>query len=257
MLSASKVTTYLQCPQRYRYEFLEQRSPEFISGDRLLGQAIRATLEERGLDLMAGDSPDDLEKRFLAHWHPLLEAYTHVRFGKHDAFGLEKKGIQLVSLLLESYSPHLILGVGDPFQCYIKGIPYRFSIGWLEEDEQGALVLVEFKTASKKPPDHPATLLKQALSIVGLAQLGWEPVQKTRQITLIKTKEPQVYTQTFEVTPSVQYQAQQILMGVSNAIGAGCFYPNPSYLCQHCPFQGPCQSQHTHKLEEELCLSKV
>jgi hypothetical protein len=62
-LSYSQIQTYLGCPLRYRFRYIEERPPQHESASRLLGSAIHNTLAQHYLALQATgrpEAPEDL-----------------------------------------------------------------------------------------------------------------------------------------------------------------------------------------------------
>jgi hypothetical protein len=61
-LSVSRIGTYLRCPLRYFFQYIEKRPWEKVSGALLLGSAVDATAKEAvGLIKQGWQKPRDLE----------------------------------------------------------------------------------------------------------------------------------------------------------------------------------------------------
>ena len=259
-LSYSRLRTFLQCPLRYHFEYVEKAPVEFTSADRLFGRAMHMTLAQYGLGLMTGEplSGEHLNNLFLNTWHDLLKQHDKVRFGKCQAADLEIRGIGLLNQFCQDYQPQQVIGVEEPFSTALDSIPFKGQVDWLEEDELGNPILVNIKTASRRPADCPTALIQPALYALAFRTLGWSHTCLIRLVTLVKTQKPQVHIQEFILDEALLAQAQTILQGVNLAVQTEVVYPNPSYLCHYCPYQRRCQStvQNTKSKEKDICLSK-
>lgn len=260
ILSYSRLRTFLQCPLRYRFEYVEKAPVEFTSADRIFGWAMHTTLAQYGLGLMTSEPlcEERLSNLFLNTWHDLLKQHDNVRFGKCQAAELEARGIGLLTQFCLEYQPEQMIGIEEPFSTTLKAIPFKGRVDWMEEDELGNPILVSIKTASRRPADCPTALIQPALYALAFRALGWAHTCLIRMVTLVKTQKPQVHIQEFILDEALLAQAQAILQGVNLAMQTEVVYPNPSYLCLYCPYQRRCQSsvQKTKSKEKDLCLSK-
>src|SRR5688500_6522793 len=85
-VSWSAISTYLQCPLRYRFRYVDHLPEEFLNGTLIFGQAIHAALETYfRFQLTTGHhlGLDPLLAAYHEHWASVDPAL--VRYGASDS----------------------------------------------------------------------------------------------------------------------------------------------------------------------------
>ena len=252
-VSASQVSTYLTCPERFRLQYVESRSPSHRSGDLVFGSAVHGALAEYHRRIQADpDTPvplDDLLGAFERQMDKEQDGPIPVMWV--DADGPDKlraTGRGLLQLYRETIQHRRILAVERPFS-----IPRRDPVTGkeldecvvgivdvVEAEEDETVWITELKTAAKRFDDTRLSYDHQA-TIYGLARatLGY-PQARVRFRVLLKTKKPAI--ETYELRRDAQQFAEtkRVVHQVLRAVDAGIFYPQRGWQCGSCAYRAAC-----------------
>jgi len=247
-LSWSAVSTFLRCPLRYRFRYIDNLPEPFVSANLVFGSAIHAALEAHYRELLVAEHPPDLLS-LLAVYHEYWKQVdlATVHFGcKEDLATLgalaERMLIVFLASKLSRPAGH-ILGIEEEFTApVISGCPHLFARLDLLVEHEESLLVTDFKTSrSRWSRDDVDAAAGQLLVYHELVhQLTDKPVQL--QFALFtKTKSPEITLYPVTVEPGHIERIKRLIAGVWRAITSGHFYPSPSALnCSGCPYRAPC-----------------
>ncbi len=245
-LSASQIKLYLQCPQKYRFQYIDLLPRPFRPSALAFGSALHSALSWLHKSRMNGAaaSLQELCKIFEADWYSQrVEVDTRFKDGD-DPMRLEVMGREMLSLYFSRPHPK-IKGSEVPFSVSLKRLDNGQSLGvsldgFFDLVEEGD-VIVEYKTSAAvmSPFDIHTMLQLSAYGFAYLSLYGRAP-KLFRVINFIKQKKPRL-----EVTETRREQtdyelfvsmAEQIL----RAIRDGQFYPRAGFWCKECEYQNSC-----------------
>jgi CRISPR/Cas system-associated exonuclease Cas4 (RecB family) len=130
------------------------------------------------------------------------------------------------------------LGLADPKTGEDLDVTLHGVIDLVESDG----TIVELKTANRALEDGALDRHLQ-LSTYALAMfLRTGTVPKLRLVQLLKTKVPRLERYETSRTLEDLSWTGRLLKGVSRAIDAGHFFPNPSWRCSECEYFAHCQA---------------
>ncbi len=242
-LSATRIRTYLQCPRRFRYVYVEQL-PTAITGPLALGKAIHETLRmmylrnmETGSGLDAGyglAAFDRLWRQMLSTEKPLFKN------GETTATEL----CDLARTLIHGY---VIANRNRPPPLVLE---FPFEIDWLGHelvgvidriDEDGdCLILTDYKSGQRKPSrkslDGDLQLTIYAFAIERL--FGRAPDRIVYYH--LRTQEP---LPTWRGPDRFQTLQSAVLPHVVESIDACLFPPQYGWECKHCDFRNRCLAE--------------
>ena len=229
-LSPSQVTTYIDCAARWWYgSAMGLEDPP--TGALALGRAVHT-----GIAAGLAGNKNALEA-FADAWRVDVQA-AELR-ADEDAHELYQKGLQMVDLFMREGAPGLrVEAVEKPVSGAIGTAHTRGVIDIRTVDGE----IIDIKTAAKKPTGISAAHRLQ-LTTYGIL----DHTNKTRIVTLTKTKEPGIYDHRFELTPADTHYAATMFSMVADAIETGLHIPNRgSTLCsrKQCAFWRDCQKDH-------------
>lgn len=254
-VSKSQLTTYLQCPRKYRFQYVEGRAWEFMPASMAFGKAIHqaaARFYQHVQQLQSKPPLEDILLEFAESWN-LACGQDDLRIeGKQTAEDLAGQGVELLKLFCEEVQPRQIHGVElpfcvdlvDPDSGEISEVKLVGYLDLVERDDEGNAVVVEIKTSSKRYSEGDGENKLDGFTYAyALKQLGLvQPDQPLliRYDVLVKTKKPALqqvfYTRGPEDDRRFLLQIREVLA----AIAAGVFYPNFGWWCASCPFQAAC-----------------
>jgi RecB family exonuclease len=252
-ISYSAITTYQQCPLRYRFKYVDGLPETIVSSNLVFGGAIHSALEFHFTELLCGNEPpshDMLLDVFQAAWRERSADYENIRFGKgEDHNSLSALADQMLTAFrsnLPALQDDTVIGIEEELRDeLIPGVPDLLARIDLLTTTSDALVITDFKTArsrwSQNQADHSAD---QLLLYSELARrLLPDRDVRLRFLVLTKAKSPTV--EAFNVTTN-RHRAQRTITAVEHtwrAIAAGHFYPAPSPMnCPSCPFRSECNA---------------
>lgn len=244
-LSVSQVTTWLGCPRKYRFRYLDKLEPESRSGNLAFGAAVHSAVEWWQGERIAKREPDlDRALRiFRADW-TAQTADPALDLEDKSPDELRDLGEALVRLFVERFAaeppPEAVeqrfeVVLRDPATGATLPIPL---VGYL--DALGDGVVWELKTAARKTGLGDYLLQLSAYSLAALSVTGKRP--RIRVVQLIKTKVPKIEVEETTLTQRDEAWFAEVAAGVHDAIERGAFPPNPSWMCPRCEFRGACRS---------------
>lgn len=104
-ISASKITTYLDCPLKYKFKYIDRIEPEEIQPGLALGSSFHRTIKHFYKRLMEGQNltTEQLEAAFRQDWE--VAQTIPISWNGESPEQLERQGLEL----LKAY----ISGIGE------------------------------------------------------------------------------------------------------------------------------------------------
>lgn len=249
-LSWSAVSTYLRCPLRYRFRYLDNVPEEFLSANLVFGSAIHAAVEMYFREQLAGGPPPGLDA-LLATYH---ESWSQVdvggvQFGRQeDLLSLQRLAERMLTAFVASDFARpsgTILGIEEELTApLIPDCPDLLARLDLLVETEEALVVTDLKTSRSKwsEADVEAAAGQVIVYHELVQRLSDKPV-RLQFAVLTKTKQPQLDLHPVTVDRGRTARIRQLIRRVWRAIAAGHFYPAPSAMqCPGCPFRHRCQA---------------
>lgn len=252
-LSHSQITTYLQCPLKYRYQYVDRIPWPFVPDYLTFGTAIHKAIESFYRSRQKGREAhlDDLCEVFS---ETLLfdAASRELKLKKEaDPTSLQKQGEAMLKVFEESVQPSEVIAVEEEFEIELveddsgEAICLRLKgrVDLVERTEEGELEFVDFKTASKSPSEDAIKTDMQLTAYSLYARCNYmvngDPV-KMRLDVLKKTKTPCFASYPTYRTCEDSQRYIKIIRQIRSAMEGGHFYPNPGWQCGDCPFRSNC-----------------
>jgi len=247
-LSWSAISTYIRCPLRYRFRYLDGLPEEFVGATLIFGQAVHAALEVFFRHHLATGRALGLEALLASyHEHWSRAEIETIRFRSGDDLVVLGR---LAERMLASFVASdlarpdgLILGIEEELQApVLEGVPDLLARLDLLVDAGDELVLTDFKTSRSRWSDAEVAAASGQLLLYHelVAPITDKPI-RLQFAVLTKTKSPQLDLHAVPVDPQRSAGIRRVIEHVWWAIEAGHFYPAPSAMnCPGCPFQTAC-----------------
>ncbi len=247
-LSWSAINTYLQCPLRYRFRYVDQLPEEFLNSALIFGQAIHAALEAHfRAQLSSGDAPE-LETLLAAyHQHWSIVNPDQIRWGACDtraALGLLAE--RMLSTFRESELAEpvgTIVSIEDEWRGPLaEGVPDLLARLDLVVAQDNALVITDFKTSRSRWSMPDVTSSAGQLLLYGeLLRRQLDRPVRLQFAVLTKTRQPQLEVHPVAADPARIARQIAIIQRVWRSIQGAHFYPHPTAMnCTACPYQTAC-----------------
>lgn len=245
--SVSQIQTYLGCPLKYRFQYLDKLPKAFRPAALAFGGSVHAAIEWFHRGRQAGEQPllEDVLTVFEADW--FAQNLDPLEFHPGETKeGLAKKAAAMLAVYLEAQNgsrPAAVeqsfsLDLFDPETGEVLGVPFRGIVDLVEEDG----TLVDLKTAARAMPQDDVERHLQLSTYALAVLLRTGEVPKLRLDVLMKTSKPRL--ERYETTRTVQDLAwtARLIQKTTWAIEGGHFYPSPSWRCNECEYVAPCQA---------------
>ena len=246
--SVSQLTTYLNCPAKYRFGYIEKQPWEFQSSDLVFGNVCHQTIahfHETNCEL------EPMVADFERRWKREVAETENLRFRSLNAKQLQTRGKELMKLYHQQFSEL----VPDDVELFFELPMLDIATGrYVEQTIQGRIDLVsngivsELKTSSKSfTQDQADESLQLTFYSWAYQYLYGKPADGLKLIALIKTQAPKIQVLETKREMSDFSRLYNLMTGVISAIEKEVFYPNPMslYGCNNCQFQNACKGKKT------------
>ncbi|NQV23111.1 MAG: PD-(D/E)XK nuclease family protein [Rhodopirellula sp.] len=252
-ISHSAITTYQQCPLRYRFKYVDALPETVVSSALIFGGAIHSALEFHFTERLCGnESPslDQLLDVFQEAWQGRATDYEDIRFGKgEDHNSLSALADRMLTAFRESpavASDDIVIGIEEELRGeLIPGVPDLLARIDLLTTTSDALVITDFKTARSRWSQNQAENSSSQLLLYSELARRLMPDREVRLrfLVLTKTKKPTVEAFNVKVNRRRSHRTVLVVKHTWRAIEAGHFYPAPSPMnCPTCPFRSECNA---------------
>ncbi len=242
-LSYPQISTYLTCPLRYKFQYLEQFPPAFTSAALAFGSAIHEAVAAFYQTYLEGDvlKPDQMLDVYRDVWRQKEDSRF---FNGDDEISLLMRAEQLLGVFHESFEPSTtVLGVEEFFAVDMENLPpFQGYIDLIERSLTGQVSVVDLKTATKKPSkgNIQSNLQLTAYSL-GASGLGFDPEDLNLRLdVLVKTANPDLVRYETRRTEEDRKRFIKLVQQVWKGIEAEVWFPKQDWHCQQCAFSAPC-----------------
>lgn len=247
-LSWSAISTYLKCPLRYAYHYLDQLPEEFVSSNLIFGSAIHSALEMFFRERLSGNQSlgiGDLMAIFHQAWTEANLSEVQFNHGE-DLNSLGALADRMLQAFLRSplsQPSGSITGIVEEFQSpVIPGCPDLFARLDLMVESKCEVFVTDFKTARSRWSTAEANASEGQLLIYHelVQEISVKPI-RLQFVVITKTKQPDV--QLIRITPEQRRieRMRRLVQNVWTGIQSGNFYPVPSPInCPACGYRDRC-----------------
>ncbi|MFH1982979.1 MAG: PD-(D/E)XK nuclease family protein [Pseudomonadota bacterium] len=259
-VSYSQVFTYLACPLKYQFQYVEQRSAERISIALPFGSAIHTAIERYHRGLMDNGAPDPLWQLqdvftevltvdlnrvdvpiIYKQQTPDLDGTIDMGRKMLEAFyyGIDMTGFTVIGVELPLMA-RLYSVDGEPLDMAVTGI-----IDLLLKDAAGNVIAVDNKTAknpyAQNTVDEDLQLTSYAYLLAANRYVFPTADVYCRFDVLRKLKTPK-FEQHYTIRTAEQRRRfARVMAAVLAGIEARIFMPSKGWMCGDCQFADACK----------------
>ena len=247
-ISASQVVTYLLCPLKYRFQYVDKVPKPWRAAPLAFGTSVHAAIEWFHRERIAGRTPDPeaVQSIFAADWYAQnLEPLVFKE--KESPEGLADMGRKMLQTYVQQAlgdAPPLAVeesfevDLADPQTGELFDLTLRGRIDLLEEGE----TLVDIKTAGRSFESRGLERHLQLSTYALVFLLRNHRIPRLRLDVLLKTKAPRLdRMETARTVEDLAWTAH-LIRRVAGSIASGHFHPNPGWICGECEYFAHCQA---------------
>jgi putative RecB family exonuclease len=242
-LSYSQVSTYLICPLRYKFHYVDEIPAAFTAASLAFGSAIHEAVAAYYQTRLEGDQlrPDQMADVYADSWR----RSENVKFFNGDnENSLMEKARQMLLAFHESVDPtSTVLGVEEFFELPLGGLPpFQGYIDLIEQSSDGQTTLVDLKTASKKYSNANVQMnLQLSAYSLGAEALGFDAERLNLRLdVLLKTKNAEMVRYETTRTDRERYRFVMLVHEVWKGIQQGVWFPREDWHCGQCAWGAQC-----------------
>jgi putative RecB family exonuclease len=242
-LSPSKVSSFTDCALAFRFSVID-RLPEPPSAAATRGTLVHAALERLHL-LPPAERTVDAALACLADARVELRddpEYVGLELSGDDEIAFHAEAAGLVRNYFRLEDPRTVRAIGLELMltAEVDGLPLRGIIDRLELDDDGGLVVTDYKTGAAPSTQHE----RKRLSGVHIYSLLCEELlgRRPARVQLLFLRDPLAIIT--EPSDRSTRGTRRTLGAVWKAVERACdredFRPQPSRLCDWCSFRAYC-----------------
>jgi putative RecB family exonuclease len=243
-LSHSQIRLYSECPQKYRFAYIEE-IPHRINDKVFLGEIFHAALEDYFTRQINGSRPDE-----AATIAAFLEAFAASEKERDIDWKIPRRetrarGVAFLTYFLAHIAPAMKpLMVEKELSAEIPEINVTLKgvIDLVEED----FSITDFKTTTSKWSASKARNSLQMTIYKYLFDHNFGTVHGTLKYEILFAKTAaHIRHQSLKVVPGPNDIVQLLIMvgHVAENISNGIFYPQPNPFCAYCDFITLCREK--------------
>jgi putative RecB family exonuclease len=240
--SYTQLSTFLQCPLKYKYHYLEGWAEREDKASLAFGRVFQMAVESQFL-------VDDSVQFFTQHWAKLKD--VPLEYANGDSW---EKMLEQGQALLERFRDDQRVQIEDgrvDFQIKIRRalpwserhfLAYIDAIGWVD----GIHSLIEWKTSTQCYPESLPRMLELDPQLVCYSWVAQK--QEVCLVNFIRKKRPEIQYLHARIRKRQWRAFSQTLDMLVSEMEAGHFYPRsgiryPNNQCLNCGYLGLCLRQ--------------
>jgi len=239
-LSASSISTYEQCPLRFRFSRID-RIPEPTTEAMILGTFVHEILE----DLYKLDPENRVvpEARRIARelWeNKFIEETANVKIKSVNDFRWNAWWCVENVFSMEDPTTVKIRGIEDKFSALIDDVPLVGFIDRWTEEEDGSITVTDYKSGKVSKPQYEGDKVFQIVLYAEMLERLNNIKVDNAEIMYVKFKERKKYAPTPERRDMVLKIIRQTWDGVTKGCESGVFQTKTGPLCNWCAYKKIC-----------------
>jgi hypothetical protein len=237
--SYTQLSTYLQCPLKYKYHYLEGWQERENKANLIFGRVFQMAVESQFL-------VSDSIRFFTEHWGRVKDLGLEYSNGDSWEKMLEQ-GQQLLERFREDQRVQIEDGRTDFQVKFRRPLPlsqkyflaYVDALGWVD----GVHSLIEWKTSTQSYPEHLGRVLELDPQLVCYSWAAQK--QEVCLVNFVRKKQPEIQYLPARIRKRQWRTLEQTIDLLASEMEAGCFYPRsgiryPNNQCLNCAYLGLC-----------------
>ena len=249
-LSASTITTYIDCSLQYYFSKVKRLPMEFVADALSFGTVIHLVLAEFYRSKMDGDrlSLKNVHELYRQFWTREAKDRSEIKYAEGKDFNTYLiEGVDLLTAWFNKLPDDNfeIIGVEEPFTFEVPELPVPIigAIDLIEQDDAGTIIITDFKTSSRAyAADEIDQNMQMTLYQLATRANGYVDREILLKLDcLIKTRSPKYESYWTTRTEIDEKRLIRKIQQVWEGISKGVFIPNDtSWKSKGCPYKKAC-----------------
>ena len=256
-LSVSAIESYMECGLEFKFSRIDKLKTKYRADALVYGKTIHRVLAEYNQERLIGKilATTELQDLFEKHWITNAKGQEDILYKKNKSFeSLMREGKELIRIFGESIEfsgmqKHTVVAIEEAFEFHLQGLPLPMigAMDLVEEDDQGGIHIIEYKTAAVA---YSADKVKNHFQLTVYQIAAKANGYGNREIKLgidclIKTKEPKFERYVTARASIDESKAIKRIQAVWKGIEKNVFIPNTnSWKCKDCGYLDDCNDWH-------------
>lgn len=251
-VSYSRINSWLLCPRRYQYRYIEAAPEERLSGNLVFGSAIHEALEafmnSLATEPLSLDETVGVFERALKDEVEFSSQLSMpVDWGKKSLDEMCEKGRQMLAVFLDKVDRNVrVVGTEVPFEVPVApDVMLKGVIDMIVALDDDRYLVVDFKTAaSSLPPDKLQHDMQPTAYLLAAELMMNAPGKVEFEFwTLTKTKSPALRISPVQRTAEQKQEFLEAIRDVAVAEEVGLYPRRRSFMCTGCEFADRCNGE--------------
>ena len=255
-LSVSAIEDYMECGLHFKFSRIDKLKTKYRADALVFGGTIHKVLAEYNQERLIGKilTTTELQDLFEKHWTANAKRQKDISYKKGKSFeSLMQEGKELIRVfgnnIDQTGQKHTVIAIEEAFEFHLKGLPIPMigAMDLVEEDDEGGIHIIEYKTSSTA---YSAGKVKNHFQLTVYQIASKANGYGDRSINLgidclIKTKEPKFERYVTARAPIDEVKAIKRIQTVWKGIEKNVFIPNTnSWKCKDCGYLDDCNDWH-------------
>jgi len=230
-LSYSAISTFNQCPQKYKWQYIERiKAP--TTPDLFLGWLVHLVLEYALQNAPAMPPVNKLLELYNLRWNPSIFKDSAIEKEYHQA------GAEMIKSFHNAYAPGLstVLNVEKFFEIRWKNHLIVGKIDRIDRLPSGEIEIIDYKTNRKLPSESDFKFDFQLPLYQWAAQTLWSNIDKAKLTLYFLRHGKKITPENIKTLPVLQ----GYILETVEKINTSDFLANPSPLCAWCEYSNKC-----------------
>jgi RecB family exonuclease len=259
--SDSRVSTYEQCPYKFKLQYIEKQKPEMKNTiEAFLGQVVHKCLEDLYKKKKANEeiSKESFIKQYRKTWNEWYSDNVKIVKENQTANNYKKLGEKFLADYYDRYTPFNqleIIGLETHDKITLSdGNQWQIRIDKLTRDKEGNYYVVDYKTSSRMKSQNEADKDRQLAMYAIWVKNKFKDAKSVKLIWHMLAFNKEVVS---ERTDEQLDDLQEKVMSTIKEMETSTEFPGKvTHLCPYCEFKGNCSYLRDYKPKTKCSKQK-
>jgi putative RecB family exonuclease len=254
--SHSKIGTFLQCKQKYKFQYIDKIKSDIETIEAFLGKRVHETLEKLYKDLQFEklNSKEELLAHFYANWDGNWHDKVVIVKEEYAADNYKAMGERFISEYYDHYNPFNSLKVigleTQELMPLNNGNQFHVRIDRLACDHEGSYYVCDYKTNNQLKSQEELDKDKQLAMYSIWIKQKYPDAKRVKLVWYFLAHDKEIISErSDEQLEKLKLETEELIKEIEVC---GEFPVNISTLCDYCQYKKICPAwKHEAELEQK------